>query len=609
MTINVTKYRLNPDRVFAGTSGSFGMEKLSFNFDDSWDFDTISVTFHPQRGKPIRVPILSESAEIDIPAEVMAHSGESRFVVSGVILGDGGEVERKAITLEGYVDVAYTADDKGGNTRKVTADVYDQLIDQATEIFNAAREDVERSAAEAAESASDAEGFANEAKEHADAAIQQRRLAEAAVRTANIYKNEAKKSAESAAEASSAAKKAAEEAQASERAAKTSEENAAGSAASAGEFADAASAAVTEAVTAKNDAVAAKAAAETAKEETRKLAETAEQTVKDTLQEAKDSGEFDGPPGDSPHIGANGNWYVGEMDTGIPAQGEPGNDYVLTDEDKQEIAGMIPGGGSGGSAGVVIFSVLYTDEQASFLEAPVVYPEGADMDTLLAAGQARMVMLTLSDSDDPTKLGVLLPMSVNVGGQTIVFAGTITGKDGNEAVMAELHTGTGEITVTPMVQNSAGSGSSGGGGVVTITDNGDGTYSSSHTPVEIAAMAQTGAVVAVYGNGVFPLMQYNADAAGFSLFMLDDDMVGQGAVIVTNDGVSFDTISYYVGEMHGADTDNAGTGGTVPAPAAGQQNMVLHGDGTWRAALSEDDKTDLVHRVIEKLPTWEGGTY
>lgn len=320
MTINVTKYRLNPDRVFAGTRGSFGMEKLSFNFDDGWDFDTISVTFHPQRGKPIRVPILSETVEIDIPAEVMAHSGESRFVVSGVILGDGGEVERKAITLEGYVDVAYTADDKGGNTRKMTPDVYDQLIDQATEIFNAAREDVERSAAEAAESASDAEGFANEAEEHADAAIQQRRLAEAAVRTANIYKNEAKESAESAAEASSAAKKAAEEAQASERAAKTSEENATRSAAVAGGFADAASAAVTEAVTAKNDAVAAKAAAETAKEETRNLAETAEQTVKDTLEDAKKSGEFDGPPGDSPYIGENGNWWVGDVDTGVAAQ-------------------------------------------------------------------------------------------------------------------------------------------------------------------------------------------------------------------------------------------------------------------------------------------------
>lgn len=290
------------------------------------------------------------------------------------------------------------------------------------------------------------------------------------------------------------------------------------------------------------------------------------------------------------------------------AKGDPGNDYVLTDADKQEIAGMIPGGSSGGSAGVVIFSVLYTDEQVSFLEAPVVYPVGADMDTLLAAGQVQMVMLTPSDSGDgAAKLGVLLPTSVDVDGQTIVFAGTITGKDGNEAVMAELHTGTGEITVMPMVQNSAGSG--GGGGIVTITANDDGTYSSSHTPAEIAAMAQTGAVVAEVEGGVIPLLQYNADMAVFSLFMIEDSTVGCGVFTVTNDGVSFEVIYYYVGEMHGADTDNDGTGGTVPAPSAGAQNMVLHGNGTWRAALSEDDKTDLVHRVLEKLPTWEGGTY
>lgn len=29
--------------------------------------------------------------------------------------------------------------------------------------------------------------------------------------------------------------------------------------------------------------------------------------------------------GNSPHIGANGNWYVGDIDTGVHAQGEPGN--------------------------------------------------------------------------------------------------------------------------------------------------------------------------------------------------------------------------------------------------------------------------------------------
>lgn len=39
--------------------------------------------------------------------------------------------------------------------------------------------------------------------------------------------------------------------------------------------------------------------------------------------------------GITPHIGENGNWFIGETDTGVRAQGD---DYVLTDADKVEIA-------------------------------------------------------------------------------------------------------------------------------------------------------------------------------------------------------------------------------------------------------------------------------
>lgn len=76
------------------------------------------------------------------------------------------------------------------------------------------------------------------------------------------------------------------------------------------------------------------------------------------LEQAKDSGEFNGKPGMpgkpgddgiTPHIGDNGNWFIGDTDTGKPSRGEPGDDYELTDEDRQEIAGiaagMVPGGG------------------------------------------------------------------------------------------------------------------------------------------------------------------------------------------------------------------------------------------------------------------------
>ena len=42
------------------------------------------------------------------------------------------------------------------------------------------------------------------------------------------------------------------------------------------------------------------------------------------LAQAKASGEFDGADGTTPHIGDNGNWFVGSDDTGKPSRGEKG---------------------------------------------------------------------------------------------------------------------------------------------------------------------------------------------------------------------------------------------------------------------------------------------
>lgn len=559
--------------------------------------------------------------------------------------------------------------------------------------------------------------------------------------------------------------------------------------------------------------------------------------IVEALRKAKESGEFDGEPGENgitPHIGANGNWYIGETDTGIAAQGNPGrgitsvertsgtgaagttdtytitytdgttstfgvyngkngtkgdkgDDYVLTDADKQEIAGMIPGGGggsgnddlivtitnsdgtytadhtyteietainakrrvrvfdessltgkpqeyplysaginslngqfigfsyisgsrinsyeyfasgeirkigseivpkyrgateqyngvygyvpaatagqqdyifhgdgawrkpvetissasantdiptakavydaiqaaipgsgdnSGGSAGMVVFTVAYIDGQIIQLEDPVVYPGGANPLDLLMAGQARMVVITPSSGEGESveKIGVLEFFHVDISSLVVQFVGTITGVNGNEAVMVELSLEANETTIVPIVQNSAGSGSSGGGGVVTITDNGDGTYSSSHTPAEIAAMAETGAVVAVMENALgllsaIPLYMCVDEVAVFKDFDIDEDIADTKKILVNSIVVMESSVTVNIstiGNMDGASASVGGNNGFVPAPAAGEQNMVLHGDGTWRAALSEEDKMELVTRVLEKLPTWEGGTY
>ena len=44
------------------------------------------------------------------------------------------------------------------------------------------------------------------------------------------------------------------------------------------------------------------------------------------LAQAKASGEFDGTDGTTPHIGENGNWYLGDTDTGKPSRGANGKD-------------------------------------------------------------------------------------------------------------------------------------------------------------------------------------------------------------------------------------------------------------------------------------------
>lgn len=49
-------------------------------------------------------------------------------------------------------------------------------------------------------------------------------------------------------------------------------------------------------------------------------------------------GTLKGTDGTTPHIGDNGNWYIGNTDTGVKAAG---TDYVLTAADKSEIAALV----------------------------------------------------------------------------------------------------------------------------------------------------------------------------------------------------------------------------------------------------------------------------
>ena len=77
------------------------------------------------------------------------------------------------------------------------------------------------------------------------------------------------------------------------------------------------------------------------------------EAVNTALAQAKASGEFDGDPGApgvTPHIGTNGNWYIGSADTGVKAQGKDGtNGTSVTVESVSEST-------ADGGSNVVTFS-------------------------------------------------------------------------------------------------------------------------------------------------------------------------------------------------------------------------------------------------------------
>lgn len=82
------------------------------------------------------------------------------------------------------------------------------------------------------------------------------------------------------------------------------------------------------------------------------------------IMEMLNNGGANGQDGTTPHIGENGNWYIGDTDTGVQAQGAAGNNYVLTDADKQEIAKMVPDGESE----VVVIEAKTTDGVVNLLD-------------------------------------------------------------------------------------------------------------------------------------------------------------------------------------------------------------------------------------------------
>ena len=327
--------------------------------------------------------------------------------------------------------------------------------------------------------------------------------------------------------------------------------------------------------------------------EAKKSAETvgnAEQIVQDALRDAKESGEFDGEDGITPHIGANGNWFVGKTDTGVRAQGDPGDDYTLTAEDKQEIAGMIPGGGNVGNVLLLVSGASLDSLRIEFV-AP---PAGVSIDAayeLIGRGLFDVAVQVYSDDgNDLIGIGLLRGMPV---ADAVGAIGEFWSNGNVSLVNVTLDfaamTAEAEVMYT----------SSGGGGVVIITKNADGSYTCSHTPAEIAEMSQTGAVVAAVSFAdndsliLLTMIGIFYDIAMFSTTVFEGVDVSMVTCFVGDDAVVVQEEEHRVAPMTGASAADGGEPGTVPAPAAGQQDAVLHGDGTWRKVAGGGTSVDI----------------
>ena len=89
--------------------------------------------------------------------------------------------------------------------------------------------------------------------------------------------------------------------------------------------------------------------------------------VNEALAQAKASGEFDGADGLTPTIGENGNWYLGDTDTGKPSRGDKGDKGDKGDTGETGATGAT---GAAGAAGKSAYQYAqdggYTGTEAEF---------------------------------------------------------------------------------------------------------------------------------------------------------------------------------------------------------------------------------------------------
>ena len=151
--------------------------------------------------------------------------------------------------------------------------------------------------------------------------------------------------------------------------------------------------------------------------------------VNEALAAAKASGEFDGADGLTPTIGENGNWYLGNTDTGKPSRGDKGDKGDKGDTGETGATGAT--GADGKSAYEYAQDGGYTGTEEQFA-AKLAKEKFANPNALTFTGAVT------GSYDGSAPLSVKIPSGGGNKGWTLLYDGTITIEEAVKTVTVSL---------------------------------------------------------------------------------------------------------------------------------------------------------------------------
>jgi len=139
-----------------GTKESFGIEQMHITADEAWDGLTVTATFHPPQGEPVRLLIPTDGV-IPVPPEATAQAATMGYAGKIVFAGTADGVLR--ITTDLLYLCADHADHEGNESTAPTPDMVSQILNRTAEDRTAAEEAAFRAEAAAAHPPIIREGF------------------------------------------------------------------------------------------------------------------------------------------------------------------------------------------------------------------------------------------------------------------------------------------------------------------------------------------------------------------------------------------------------------------------------------------------------------------